>query len=93
MPGKAKFQKHSAASLEKKAKDAKNKAGAAGGGGKLANARKNHAAKVSVNCTICKTQIFNMTKLIEHYDAKHAKIKFEGDIKAGYEAQFAGAKA
>lgn len=92
MPGKAKFQKHTAKELEQKANAAKYAAGAAGGGGKMADARKNHVAKVAVLCKVCKSAQPNLVSMTQHYESKHAKEDFNA-VKEEYETQFVANRA
>lgn len=92
MPAKG-IQKHTAAERIKKEHVAAGKQGKFGGGGKLAEQRKNKAAgvKTPMLCKICKTGPLDSLKTMEtHYDAKHSG-KWEED-KAHYEGLIAAAE-
>eukprot|EP00941_MAST-03F_sp_MAST-3F-sp1_P000491 g491.t1 len=73
MGRKGKAQKHTAKEIAGKHKRAKELAGAAGGGGKGAAARKNAGQKIMILCKICKCQQPSVKSMSIHYDSKHPK--------------------
>ena len=89
MGRKGKTQKHTAKEIAAKHKAAKERNGAAGGGGKLANARKSAGSKSSVLCHVCKVIQPNMKSMTLHFENKHSKLPFP---KEDYDAQFLALK-
>ena len=91
MPGKAKLQKHTKKEIAGKHKAAKEARGAAGGGGIMAEKRKNVGNKVAVKCEICMALQPNIQSMEAHYDSKHGKINFV-EVKESYEKLFQESK-
>uniref|UniRef100_A0A7S3UYW0 C2H2-type domain-containing protein n=1 Tax=Aplanochytrium stocchinoi TaxID=215587 RepID=A0A7S3UYW0_9STRA len=89
MGRKGKTQKHTAKEIATKVKAAKEKNGAAGGGGKGAEARKGAWTKASVFCELCKTIQPSAKTMQIHYDSKHPKDPYPADE---YETKFAEAR-
>lgn len=89
MGRKGKVQIHTAKEIKGKVQAAKERNGAAGGGGEGAKNRVEARAKASVPCEVC-TQILpslNTAKI--HFEAKHPKNAFP---EAAYAVKFQEAK-
>ena len=93
MGRKGKSQKHTAKEIAGKHKAAKEKNGAAGGGGKAAKARKTAGAKAAVKCKICLSQQPNLKSMEAHFDSKHSKLDWKNVECPKYESEFGATKS
>jgi len=84
MPRKGKTQKHTAAEIAAKIKASKEANGAAGGGGKMAQMRKNAGNKASISCDVCKGLQPSMASMKQHYESKHPKVNWTPEMEADY---------
>jgi len=89
MGRKGKTQKHTAKEIAGKVKAAKERNGAAGGGGKGAEARMGAWTKASVLCDVCKTIQPSFKTMQIHYENKHPKDSYPAE---DYEKRFAEAR-
>mmetsp|Transcript_17455 Transcript_17455/g.20219 ORF Transcript_17455/g.20219 Transcript_17455/m.20219 type:complete len:125 (+) Transcript_17455:178-552(+) len=89
MGRKGKTQKHTAKEIASKVKAAKERNGAAGGGGKGAEARMGAWTKASVLCDVCKTIQPSFKTMQIHYENKHPKDSYPAE---DYEKRFAEAR-
>merc|ERR1711991_837489 len=87
MGRKGKAQKHTAKEINGKHKAAKEARGAAGGGGKGAQQRKNAGGKIAVKCEICLSMQPNFKSMTAHFESKHAKADWK-TLGPQYEAKF-----
>ena len=81
---KGKTQKHTAKEIAAKHKAAKERNGAAGGGGKGAQARQAKKLATMIICKICGLQQPSVKSMSIHYDSKHPKEDWNA-IKEEYE--------
>ena len=81
---KGKTQKHTAKEIAAKHKAAKERNGAAGGGGKGAQARQAKKLATMIICKICGLQQPSVKSMSIHYDSKHPKEDWNA-IKDVYE--------
>ena len=87
MGRKGKTQKHTAKELAAKAKAAKERNGAAGGGKSMQAARLNKMKAGNVVCEVCKAAQPNFKSMTAHWESKHSKMCFPADdYKAKYDA-------
>ena len=84
MPRKGKTQKHTAAEIAGKVKASKEANGAAGGGGAMAQVRKEAGFKASIICEICKLPMPSAASMKQHYEGKHAKEEWTAEMEAMY---------
>mmetsp|Transcript_38043 Transcript_38043/g.63950 ORF Transcript_38043/g.63950 Transcript_38043/m.63950 type:complete len:92 (+) Transcript_38043:161-436(+) len=82
--------KHSAKDLKARDDATKAKNGGVGGGGAGDAARKAKTTKCLIKCAICLGMQPNVHSMGIHYEAKHAKVKWDDAMKASYEALAAG---
>ena len=87
MGRKGKAQKHTAKEINGKHKAAKEARGAAGGGGKGAQQRKNAGGKIAVKCEICLSMQPNFKSMTAHFESKHPKADWK-TLGPQYEAKF-----
>jgi len=80
MGRKGKSQKHTAKEIAGKHKAAKEKAGAAGHGGKGLQARKEAQSRIKLHCKICKQEAAHMKAMEMHYESKHPKEPFSKNL-------------
>jgi hypothetical protein len=92
MGRKGKTQKHTAKEIAAKHKAAKEKNGAAGGGGKGAALREAKKLATMIICDICKTKQPSVKSMALHYDSKHPKDDWNA-AKSKYEAERDAKKA
>jgi hypothetical protein len=90
MGRKGKTQKHTAKEIAAKTKAAKERNGAAGGGGSALAGRMNKMKLGNVTCEVCKAAQPNIKSMTAHWDSKHSKMTFPA---AQYEAQYDAIKA
>jgi len=86
MGRKGKTQKHTAKEIAAKHKAAKERQGAAGGGGAGAKARLQATLKAQIYCKICKASQPSVKSMGIHYDSKHPKENW-AECKVIYEAE------
>ena len=87
MGRKGKTQKHTAKEIAAKTKAAKERNGAAGGGGAALAVRMNKMKLGNVICEVCKAAQPNLKSMTAHWESKHSKMTFPvADYSAQYEA-------